>query len=219
MNILKNISLACTYLADCAEGNSAIKSELQNSAVSLAVFVKDGQNIVTDKILRELEYVVHLVEMGLVDGSISDMNADIFRKGMAKAKLMLEHKHAPSFSLAHYFTFSPEIESVKTLKDTEKPTPETTPATTAENFPHSQIQIPQIKPDIFPEETEEEVTARERKQMIVVALSRQAAGLKELRDLIPNTGDKMLQRDLNDLIRDRKIVRMGEKRWAKYYVK
>lgn len=201
MNFIKNLALACVYVAEGIESNPALKNEFQQTSARLLVIAKNYKPTIKDILDREVAYTLDLVELGVVDGSVSATNADIFRQGVAKVKTQLQDRTVTKISLSHYFNSSKE----ESLTD----------------------QLPAVAPDttLLTESTvsvsveEGELTGRDRKQIILAALSRQASGLKELRELIPNTNDKTLQRDLNDLIRDRKIIRLGEKRWAKYYLK
>lgn len=201
MNFIKNLALACVYVAEGIESNPALKNEFQQTSARLLVIAKNYKPTIKDILDREVAYTLDLVELGVVDGSVSATNADIFRQGVAKVKTQLQDRTVTKISLSHYFNSSKE----ESLAD----------------------QLPAIAPDttLLTESPasasmeEGELTGRDRKQIILAALSRQASGLKELRELIPNTNDKTLQRDLNDLIRDRKIIRLGEKRWAKYYLK
>jgi hypothetical protein len=201
MNFIKNLALACAYVAEGIESNPALKNEFQQTSARLLVIAKNYKPTIKDILDREVAYTLDLVELGVVDGSVGSVNADIFRQGVAKVKTQLQDRTVTKISLSHYFNGFKEEQLID--------------------------QLPTITPDVAtltesptPISTEDgELTSRDRKQIILAALSRQASGLKELRELIPNTNDKTLQRDLNDLIRDRKIIRLGEKRWAKYYLK
>ena len=204
MNFVKNLALACAYVAEGIESNLALKNEFQQTSARLLVIAKNYKPTIKDILDREVAYTLDLVELGLVDGSVSVANADIFRQGVAKVKIQLQDKAATKISLSHYFTNFKEESQV----DQSMSTPRLDTVSTTD--------LPQVE---IPKQEDDELTGRDRKQIILAALSRQASGLKELRELIPNMNDKTLQRDLNDLIRDRKIIRLGEKRWAKYYLK
>lgn len=204
MNFIKNLALACGYLAEGIEVNPALKNEFQQTATRLLIISKNYKPSIKDILDREVSYTLDLVELGVVDGSIGAANADIFRQGIAKIKMQLQDRTVTKISLSHYFNSFKEDTQVERATDVVQ-------------TDNSQTIMSQRLEGI--ESAEGELTGRDRKQIILTALSRQASGLKELRELIPNTNDKTLQRDLNDLIRDRKIIRLGEKRWAKYYLK
>lgn len=204
MNFIKNLALACGYVAESIESNAALKNEFQQTAARLLIIAKNYKPTIKDILDREVMYTLDLIELGVVDGSVSIANADIFRQGVAKVKAQLQDRTVTKVSLSHYFNAFKE--EVQVDQHTNIPQIESAPITSP-----SQIETPKHE--------DGELTGRDRKQIILAALSRQASGLKELRELIPNTNDKTLQRDLNDLIRDRKIIRLGEKRWAKYYLK
>lgn len=204
MNFIKNLALACGYIAEGVEANAALKNEFQQTATRLLIIAKNYKPTIKDILDREIAYTLDLVELGVVDGSVGATNADIFRQGVAKVKAQLQDRIVTKISLSHYFNNFKE-ESVVEQTSVVAPT-DILPA-----VPSTQFEV--VKSE------EGELTGRDRKQIILAALSRQASGLKELRELIPNANDKTLQRDLNDLIRDRKIIRLGEKRWAKYYIK
>lgn len=205
MNFIKNLALACGYLGESVDNNAALKNEFQQTSARLLVIAKNYKPALKDILDREVGYTLDLVELGLVDGSVSSANADIFRQGVAKVRTRLQDRTVTKISLSHYFNNFKEDKPV----EREQVVPQTISLPT--------VEIQETNADR--NDIGDELTGRDRKQIILAALSRQASGLKELRELIPNTNDKTLQRDLNDLIRDRKIIRLGEKRWAKYYLK
>lgn len=65
----------------------------------------------------------------------------------------------------------------------------------------------------------EQKVIEERREKIMSVLKRGGGNIKEILANFPGINEKMLQRDLSELMRDRRVVMMGKKRWAKYYVK
>lgn len=211
MNFIKNLSLACSYIADNIGSNQALKQEFQNTSTRIMLILKNYSPSIKDMLDREVNYTLNLIDLGVVDGSVTAADADIFRRGVLKVKAQLRERTVSKISLSHLFEQdiidNQEKEVQKIEKINEEKEEEIKPIEAAKE---------EIENIIL---SNQEVTSRDRKKMILAVISRQASGLKELRELIPNTNDKTLQRDLNDLIRDRKILRLGSKRWAKYYIK
>lgn len=207
MNFIKNLSLACSYIADNISNNQSLKQEFQNTSTRIMLILKNYSPSIKDMLDREVNYTLNLIDLGVIDGSVTTYDADIFRQGVLKVKAQLRERTVSKISLSHLFDQEFENKEIEVQKLEKEETVQLTKEGSMQEVIGGMVL------------GTEAVTARDRKKMILAIISRQASGLKDLRELIPNTNDKMLQRDLNDLIRDRKVMRLGSKRWAKYYLK
>lgn len=68
-----------------------------------------------------------------------------------------------------------------------------------------------------PENVEKEIKLR--RAGILAALTGGGGSIKEIGDKLKGVNEKTLQRDLLELMRDKKVIMLGKKRWAKYYLK
>lgn len=59
----------------------------------------------------------------------------------------------------------------------------------------------------------------ERRTKILKILQSGGGNIKDISDKITGVNEKTLQRDLIELMRSRKVIMLGKKRWAKYYLK
>lgn len=58
-----------------------------------------------------------------------------------------------------------------------------------------------------------------RRQRILQALSTGGGSIREISTKLKNINEKTLQRDLFELMKDKKVIMLGKKRWSKYYLK
>lgn len=59
----------------------------------------------------------------------------------------------------------------------------------------------------------------ERRAQIMAILKNGGGSIASVSKLLPGLNPKTLQRDLIELMRERKVIMLGKKRWAKYYLK
>lgn len=67
------------------------------------------------------------------------------------------------------------------------------------------------------EKLEKEI--KERRNRILQALTSGGGSIKEISSKMKDVSEKTIQRDLLELMRDKKVIMLGKKRWAKYYLK
>lgn len=60
---------------------------------------------------------------------------------------------------------------------------------------------------------------RQRKERVLKLLSMGGGSIKEVSKKMKDVTEKTVQRDLLELMRERKVIMLGQKRWAKYYIK
>ena len=59
----------------------------------------------------------------------------------------------------------------------------------------------------------------ERRDRILKSLINGGGSIKEIASKLKDIGEKTIQRDLLELMRDKKVIMLGKKRWSKYYLK
>jgi hypothetical protein len=222
MNELKNVSLACSYLASLVKDNEVFKRKLQEESILFLELYNlskgHDRSVTVDSLSSQLDNLLDVVGVGLVDGSVTESNANTFKQGVAKVKQHLAEKlRGGQVNISQFFPRDTQSASreIHTQLTTSVPGAKSLEvvsgrAAAKQNLiEHSEAEtVPSNDTDL-----------RSRKAKILSQLSLGACGLKELRVLFSDVNDKTLQRDLLDMIRDKKVVRMGEKRWAKYYLK
>jgi hypothetical protein len=222
MNELKNVSLACSYLSSLVKDNEVFKRKLQEESLLFLELYNlskgHDRSISIDSLSLQLDSLLDVVGVGLMDGSVTEQNATTFRQGVTKVKQHLAEKlRGGQVNISQFFpketsSLNKEIhnQTTTTVAGTKSLEVVSSRAMAKQNLiEHSEAEVvPSNDTDL-----------RSRRFKILSQLSLGACGLKELRVLFSDVNDKTLQRDLLDLIRDKKVVRMGEKRWAKYYLK
>jgi hypothetical protein len=195
---IKKVSLATGYLADAAKANSPLRAGLQKLSVSLL-----QRDITTSEMSHMLDEAIDLIDLGRVDNSISQMNAKIYIDGIRKFKARLNDKIQDD-------VVATLVASLGT-SDVQQKRP--IQLESAEN---------NTQPEIYDLEEETLVVVKEqdaRKQKILKVLKENAASLADIKAHFNDITSKTLQRDLADLLSEKRIVRMGDRRWAKYYLK
>jgi hypothetical protein len=59
----------------------------------------------------------------------------------------------------------------------------------------------------------------ERRTKIMNILKQGGGSIRDLSRNFPGMNEKTIQRDLNELMREKRVIMLGKKRWAKYYLK
>lgn len=65
----------------------------------------------------------------------------------------------------------------------------------------------------------EENLINERRTQILAILKNGGGSIASISKLMPGLNSKTLQRDLIELMRERKVIMLGKKRWSKYYLR
>jgi hypothetical protein len=199
-----------------------------------------------NELKKTLNFIIDIMDIGYSEGVISEMNFTVFKEGIIKfistldtitiketpvSKLLqnlinvqmeVDRKNAKEnfiksniHNLDHNFVEnktvinSQESENIKLVNEGKnKIVPETKVAS---------IIIKEGYPDInqngkdFPDQ---------RKKIIVNLLKDKGGqNIKDIKGHIRHVTDKTILRDITELMVEKKVFRVGEKRWAKYYIK
>jgi hypothetical protein len=74
-----------------------------------------------------------------------------------------------------------------------------------------------LHPEVSVEKVEKEI--KDRRDKILRILTTGGGSIREIASKMGDVNEKTLQRDLLELMRDKKVIMLGKKRWAKYYLK
>ncbi len=98
----------------------------------------------------------------------------------------------------------------------EETAPIVIPETPTE-IPKKILEESMIYPDGSLEYFEKEI--HDRRGRILNALIAGGGSIKEIATKLKDISEKTIQRDLLELMRDKKVIMLGKKRWSKYYLK
>lgn len=170
-------------------------------------FLKHIINLIDQKNSLSIP-LYHLKEL---DETFARKNAKENLQGNATAK------NFDKYSFTNLSHLAPQKEEVPEIKMEEKviqenPTPTPQKKILEENF---LTPIDPVHGSL--ESIEKEI--QNRRDRILRALSNGGGSIKEISSKLADVNEKTIQRDLLELMRDRKVIMLGKKRWAKYYLK
>jgi hypothetical protein len=266
----KNISIAINYIANVIEEHGYIKDALQKEGVKVFVigtevvdsnFNKNKKN----DLKKTLFLTLDLMDIGKVNGVVSEMNFSVFKEGVAKFVLFLDgingeqtpmsqlmqnlinmqteidRKNAKELiasSLNNYKKV--EISNVSNVNSKQKEdsgktennvvlekdklglSPQIVHGYTKGNFNNIQsVNVKNSDEEILTSgENEDGMTPASRKEKIVNLLKDKGGqNVKDIKNIIGQVTDKTILRDITDLMIEKRVFRIGDKRWAKYYLK
>lgn len=82
----------------------------------------------------------------------------------------------------------------------------------------AQNQRGSVRPStkLTPGSAERKKTRRDR--ILDVIIDKQEVAIKDISDIVSDCSEKTIQRELNDLIKDNKIKKTGDRRWSRYSI-
>jgi hypothetical protein len=110
-----------------------------------------------------------------------------------------------------------DLELEKEVEVIERKVKDAEPEIKAKKIVEESILYPQASTEVSPEHVEREIS--ERRSRILKVLTTGGGSIREISSKLRDINEKTLQRDLLELMRDKKIIMLGKKRWAKYYLK
>jgi hypothetical protein len=227
------------------EGNAYIKDILQKEGLKVFVLgneVVDAKFSLSKKneLKKTLYFVIDIMDMGYTQGFISEMNFTVFKDGVSKFFTYLDgvtvEETAVSKLLKGLIDMQSEIDRKNAkelaLKDVvNKNLPNVVPEFKSEkkevNFNKDELQVAQeeeadivIKKEENEDAKEEKNDPKDRKQKIIELLKDKGGqNIKDIKEEVRHVTDKTILRDITELMLEKKVFRVGEKRWAKYYLK
>ncbi len=211
---LKNLESKITYLIDLVDF-ARINSHI--SPMNAKVFV--------DSMITFLKHIINLIDQknshNLPLYHLRELDETFARK-QAKER---EQSRFTSPGTSGEFGFS-ELPAHTKRQSQSVPTevPERVEVTAPVSIPEVPREIPKkileesmIYPDGSLEYFEKEI--HDRRTRILNALIAGGGSIKEIATKLKDISEKTIQRDLLELMRDKKVIMLGKKRWSKYYLK
>jgi hypothetical protein len=170
--------------------------ELLGSLVSIRGFMRahDSEEVLSTKgIIRRL---VSALKLLVVSGSVSITNADLVIKGLDETGALL--------SGAVQDPYADNTELVGRLTETDK-------GQITRSRRMSFMEKKKLKSN--PKRTSK---GQRSENILLILGSGGSFGIKDIHDRIPEYGEKMIQRELKDLVLKGRVVKNGSKRWSTY---
>lgn len=196
---------ALYMVTDFINSNDPLKWRMRKAGVVLLTEVgKLTELAPTDrkKVLRAASEAatesLSLLEVAANAGLISRMNYTLLKKEFANAPLLLERagKTEPVKPIGQISKYSigHSIGQIKIIKD-------------------KKLLMPMGQNSLTTSKVKKEARKEQIKKVFDGGKS---FSLSEMSDMFRDFGSKMLQRDLNDLIKDGVLKKIGNKRWSRY---
>ncbi len=233
---IERVIIAGFLLVEHIKDKNILKQELKKELIELFDLFAQGET--ENKIALKIEKISLLVDLLFAENLISFENARIFKISLGElvsVKLSYEEHNMERLFPNHISSLTSLADSLDNISEHATET-----KTNVFNSPDLQesdaTDSLQGKSDLtFADSSESESLAsvgkpkRKRKKDSVKSANRRVlilnvlsktplASIKEIASKIPDVGTKTLQRELQQLIRDGVIEKVGEKRWTRYRI-
>jgi vacuolar-type H+-ATPase subunit H len=237
------------YSQKIDDTGSKVKDILERESLELILIAqnfKDERYKTEDlrKLEAKISYLVDLVDYARISNQISEMNAKVFvdsqinflkhiinlndqRSSLALPLYRLEEldqvvaRHTAKEIAQNNFSDIPSTEKSLRTSVPKTFTPQVKPSEAAKPEPKKIVEevmiAPQKENETSPESIEHEI--EKRRQNILNTLTSGGGSINEISSKMKGVSAKTVQRDLLELMRDKKVIMLGKKRWAKYYLK
>ncbi len=240
---IKKISIATSYLSSCIKNNDPIQNALQEKSILFLNLFENSFDFDLDfenfkqSVIFNIQKVISLLEVARASGAISKSQADIFLRNLNNFKNFIQSQKVVQ-TVSDYLSQLEEnldfksginntIEEKKNAKQNLIKNFETKEV--SKTFDLQKGEMEETKENKVTEIQEENADEDEsaiaqtiqeiRRQKIMNILKNRASNLTEIKSYFENITPKTLQRDISDLVKEKKIIRLGDRRWAKYYLK
>ncbi len=229
---IKKIVLAVRFIEKIVSKNDSAFGFVLNE-MSLELF-RLSENLNLLEIRSKIQYIIELIDLANMEGLITNMNASIF---INSCTTFLKHldieikeeeskKENENSTLKNLEMYSEIFDRKKAKEEVQNKFLET--GLTLSPSPKEREVVQRVQENIDTNEGEKDSDKKNinrvgamnfRHKRILEILSIGGLGLKELLEAMPDANLKTIQRDLLLLIRGRKLIMIGKKRWSKYYLK
>lgn len=232
---IKKIVLAIRFMSKIVEKNDRAFSIVLNKE-SIELF-KLSEALDLQEIKNKISYIAELVDLANIETLVTPMNASIFINSCNSFLRQLESEIKEREVAKEFQDLTlKNLEIYTEIFDRKKAKEEVQSKFLEKTLPHSPspkdgevVQIVVSEDVDTKREREEKGLGNKninrveqinfRHKRILEILSVGGLGLKELLEAMPEANEKTIQRDILLLIRGRKLIMIGKKRWAKYYLK
>jgi len=131
-------------------------------------------------------------------------------------------------NVGNNFSFTPmpeteevyeEVEAPNVFKNTVQKEVKKSEILYTKKAPKGKTRKPKTKEEKEAAKEENKQELLQRKNSVLVALSNGGGSLGDIASKMKGVKEKTIQRDLLTLMREKKVVMVGKKRWARYYVR
>lgn len=213
--------------------NENFKKELAEVSMSLIKISEDDHWQLREK----LSEIIDLLDLAKILNWVTIMNAEIIIEAALKIIEELDSliRHSESFlipkleltQLRSNLQRDKVRDSVQTKYHKTNPNLQTSPASKIETPKIGKSEIKDVTegnevsdPIVYTFFGSEDKIINDRREKILSILkSGGGASIGDISKQFPGLNSKTLQRDLLDLMREKRVIMLGKKRWAKYYLK
>ena len=227
---IQKIVLAMRFLERIIQKNDAAFSVVLNQQALELLKLSEHLNI--KDIKNKIQYIVELIDMANMESLLTSMNAEIF---INSCVTFIKHLDASlmevdleNSTLKNLEEYSEIFDRKKAKENVQNIFLENQEPKNIKNIVAQKMEIEDFETKEGVDEVDEKIAKKiasrtgvlnQRQKKILDVLAIGGLGLKELTEQLPDLNEKAIQRDLLNLIRNRKIIMIGKKRWSKYYLK
>lgn len=240
---IKRVSLAVKLLAKKIEvKNKSLSTLLFKESLDI---LEMSQRFRTDnydaqevyELHKKILFLVDVVDYARVDNSVSAMNAKVFISALSSFSKHIEqlittdtYLDSALNDLENDSQTLAETLARKSAKTEQQNkffsySLDTADSSVSDSGTDSLQPQPKQLGSQGNQQLNEEVTVEPKSDMdirrgrIVSELKKGGGSIKDIGTKLGDINEKTLQRDLLELMRERKVIMLGKKRWAKYYLK
>ncbi len=246
---IKRVSIAIKFIAGKIQSNKSLKDILEIESLEFLKLAQDFRSEdyeleTLKKLQQKVLYIIDVVDFARIHNLISVMNAKVFIDSLTNFLKYNNHLIDQIYSLDEVLLNLKKDEDLisrKIAKETlqnkysyedlvKETLPKMTPFIPAQPLEKKILEEVQISETPVVKTQQQTQTRAQidagikaemesRRNRILETLSLGGGSIKDVTGKLPDMSEKTVQRDLIELMRDKKIVMMGKKRWAKYYIK
>lgn len=228
---VEKIAAAVHLLTNHISDTEYLRVEARRTATSLlsqVLALRDELRSPTATPVREVEvtirYLISLLRMLAVSGHVSSPNADIVSEALDDLGVFVQAAHRSVLSESvrlsrdEFLDVRMRVLPNVQASDSEKEHVVTTVSQTAANTGSVRVSVSgDIPESASGEDTAPHAVADIRVASILEVLRTGGAwGIKDILAHLPEYSEKMIQRELADLVQKKVVSKQGAKRWSKY---
>ena len=245
---IKKVSLAVRFITEKPDFKGhALKDIFFRQSIDFLNLAQEFRNEALDavssreslrKLKYQLNYLLDIVDYAKITRDISAPNASVFVESLNNFLKYLDLKEQEISNISYTLDLplqelknDGEFFARKVAKESSQNryaqvvvppvVEEKSHLSTVKAEPAKQAKVvPEtyLKRDEAPAVTNKE-EIENRRERIMSLLSISGGTIKDVANKLKDVNEKTVQRDLTELISEKKVIMLGKKRWAKYYVK
>ena len=207
----ERIAKALHLIAPAFKDSKALRDRIQRVSIEIVDASILPPAEARDALSRELLTLSSVLSMAKTAGMLSPMNADI----------IMREAHALLAEIAGYEEPRVSLPEIPTMSALAKSVPATAAETlrTPRREPSERPHVPNTKSKDFKGQNGSFKDKGGRKEAILSILSsRGPSYIKDISTLIREVSEKTIQRELQALVSDGKVIQTGKRRWTTYSI-